>query len=180
MASSTPISIYFLSFLNYFSLSSLYVLLNFPIPKHIYLCFAQVYKSMNENIFAIFGIHIDFVPISDEKVDYKRGRFFRITSDLFSSHSLTITILFLNIVLIFFLQWVFSHLKKKNYLRKMWSKEKFTMISGHLLNLIMPLTLLWSFIVLQAGVRNFNTKLNAVCYIFLFFLGLFFPIYYFF
>ena len=90
------------------------------------------------------------------------------------------TILAVNIVLIFFLQWVFSHLNKKNYLRVMWKREKWTMSSGHFINIIMPLTLLWSFIVLQAGVRNFNTKLNAVCYIFLFFLGLFFPIYYFF
>ena len=65
VASSTPTSVYFLSFLNYFTLSSLYVLLNFPMPKHIYLCFAQVYKSMNENIFALFGINIDFVPLSD-------------------------------------------------------------------------------------------------------------------
>ena len=31
-ASSCSISIYFLSFLNYFTLSSIYVLLNFPIP----------------------------------------------------------------------------------------------------------------------------------------------------
>ena len=30
--SAMPIGIYLLSFINYFSLSSLYVLLNFPIP----------------------------------------------------------------------------------------------------------------------------------------------------
>lgn len=32
VVSSVPLSVYFLSFVNYFTLSSLYVLLNFPIP----------------------------------------------------------------------------------------------------------------------------------------------------
>jgi hypothetical protein len=36
IARAMPISIYFLGFLNYFSLTSVYVLLNFPIPEHIY------------------------------------------------------------------------------------------------------------------------------------------------
>ena len=34
--------------------------------------------------------------------------------------------------------------------------------------------------MLSSGVKNFNTKINAACYIILYFFGLFFPIYYFF
>lgn len=52
------------------------------------------------------------------------------------------------------------------------------MISGHVVNLIVPMTLPWSFIIMQTGFRDFKTKLNSACYLILFFLGLFFPIYY--
>lgn len=47
IASSLPIGIYFLSFINYFSLCSLYVLLNFPIPKQVYQYLATVYEQLN-------------------------------------------------------------------------------------------------------------------------------------
>ena len=36
IGSSTPSSLYFLTFINYFTVSSLYVLLNFPIPDNIF------------------------------------------------------------------------------------------------------------------------------------------------
>ena len=54
------------------------------------------------------------------------------------------------------------------------------MIFGHVINIIMPLTLPWTFVMLQNGVRNFGTKINAATYLILYFLGLVFPIYYFF
>ena len=43
VASSSPVSIYFLSFLNYFTLCSIYVLLNFPIPESLYRYLSLVY-----------------------------------------------------------------------------------------------------------------------------------------
>ena len=122
VASSFPLSIYFLSFLNYFTLSSLYVLVNFPIPRHIYESFAEVYKQLNFNILSTFGVEVKFKSKSDEKVEGKRAAFFEIESDLFSSQSFNLFILVSNIILIFFLQWVFSFLKKSNYIRKTWSK----------------------------------------------------------
>lgn len=54
------------------------------------------------------------------------------------------------------------------------------MIFGHIINVIIPLTLPWTFMMLQNGVRDFGTKLNAACYLVLYFTGIFFPIYYFF
>ena len=47
LASSLPIGIYFLSFINYFSLCSLYILLNFPIPQQIYVYLVSVYEQLN-------------------------------------------------------------------------------------------------------------------------------------
>lgn len=46
--------------------------------------------------------------------------------------------------------------------------------------MIIPLTLPWTFMMIKNGVRDFGTKLNAACYLVLYFTGIFFPIYYFF
>ena len=54
------------------------------------------------------------------------------------------------------------------------------MIYGHVINVIFPLTLHWTFFMMNTGLRNFRTKLNMVAYLIIFFLGVFFPIYYFF
>ena len=65
VASSLPIGIYFLSFINYFSLCSLYVLLNYPIPKQLYQYLASVYEQLNESLLAIFGVEVSLGPFSD-------------------------------------------------------------------------------------------------------------------
>jgi hypothetical protein len=64
IASSVPFSIYFLSFLNYFTLSSLYVLLNFPIPEQIYSQLSSLYSQINANLFQILDINIQPPPFS--------------------------------------------------------------------------------------------------------------------
>ena len=52
------------------------------------------------------------------------------------------------------------------------------MFFGQTINMIIPVTIPWTFFMMETGVRNFSTKLNAVCYLLLYFVGLFFPIYY--
>ena len=47
ITSSFPLSVYFLGFLNYFTLSSLYVLLNFPIPEEIYNYLSTIYSEIS-------------------------------------------------------------------------------------------------------------------------------------
>ena len=110
----------------------------------------------------------------------KRGVHFGVKSDLFSSQGATITVLVANIFLIFLIQWLFSFLKNNNSMRKYWHREKFHMASGQIINFIMPLTLPWTFVMLESGIKNFKTKINAACYLLIFFMGLFYPIYYFF
>jgi hypothetical protein len=43
-ATSLPFTIYFLGFLNYFTMSSLYVLLNFPIPEQLFDYLSFMYE----------------------------------------------------------------------------------------------------------------------------------------
>ena len=54
------------------------------------------------------------------------------------------------------------------------------MLFGSIINIMIPLTLPWSFFMIELGVRNYQTKLNSVFYLILFFVVLVFPIYYFF
>ena len=54
------------------------------------------------------------------------------------------------------------------------------MIYGQIINVMAPLILPWTFLLLDAGVRDFRTKINAVGNILIFFIGVIFPIYYFF
>lgn len=61
---SMPITIYFLSFHNYFALSSLYILLDFPIPEHIYKYLALLYDNINSNFLDLLGFQIPVHPLS--------------------------------------------------------------------------------------------------------------------
>ena len=54
-AFSFPLSIYFLGFLNYFAMCSLYVLLNFPIPEQILKYLSFLYAELNNDLLALFG-----------------------------------------------------------------------------------------------------------------------------
>ena len=179
MLSSVPFSIYFLSFLNYFTLCSLYVLLNFPIPEHIYHYLAYTYSQINRSIFQLIGIDIDHPILSDEKVLTKRGIHFGVSSDIFKNNTTNFIIIFGNVAFIYLIQFLLSCFKNSSPF-KLWKKEKQMMIIGHVVNLILPFTLPWTFVMINVGFKNFNTKLNAACYILLFFLCLFFPIYFFF
>ena len=116
IAASSPVSVYFMSFLNYFTMCSLYALLNFPIPQHIYEYFANVYEQLNSSIFSLFGIEVKLQPFSDEKVSRKRAVHFDISSDVLSN-TYGFVFLIANFALIFFLQWFSSFLKKTNKLR---------------------------------------------------------------
>ena len=55
VTSSLPFLIYFLGFLNYFTMSSLYVLLHFRIPEQLYRYLAFIYHELNRSILELFG-----------------------------------------------------------------------------------------------------------------------------
>ena len=85
-----------------------------------------------------------------------------------------------NIALILLVNWGCSCLRERNPLRRLVSREKWSMIFGQVINVLMPLTLPWTFLMLRNGLRSFGSKVNAASYLLLYFLGLLFPIYYFF
>lgn len=63
-STSTPLAIYFLGFINFFTLSSLYVLINFAFPKNVYTYLSFIFDSLNGSILQLMGIQYKFEPIS--------------------------------------------------------------------------------------------------------------------
>jgi hypothetical protein len=56
IGTSLPFLIYFLGFINYFTIHSLYVLLNFAIPEQLFLQLSTIYNGVNQNLLQFFGI----------------------------------------------------------------------------------------------------------------------------
>jgi hypothetical protein len=102
-------------------------------------------------------------------------------SNFLSDNSVSFLLLIVNIFLICVAHRLCSCLRTSHPLRKMVSEEKWHMISGQVINNIMPLTLPWIFFISQSGSYHFLCKANSAIY-FIFFLGfgILFPIYYFF
>jgi hypothetical protein len=117
-ATSMPITVYFLGFVNYFTLSSLYVLLNFPLPEHIYEYLSLIYNQINSNFLAVIGANIAIPPLSDEKVDRKKALFFGVSSDAASSDVLPFIFLVGNIALVSLLHCLCSKLSRHSAIRK--------------------------------------------------------------
>jgi len=61
---STPFTIYFLTFLNFISFSSIYILLNIELPSQIYEFLSMTYVSSNANLLQIFQINPNVSPLS--------------------------------------------------------------------------------------------------------------------
>ena len=121
---STPISIYFLSFINYYILCSLYVLLNFPIPEQIYRYLSLVYNQINVNLLSLFGDPIAISALGEERVNSDRATFFNISSEVLSSNIVAFIFMVGNIVIILALQFLTSFLRKNNYMRKLVGSNK--------------------------------------------------------
>ena len=119
IATSIPIAIYFLGFINYFTMSSLYVLLNFKLPEALYKYLAFSYEQINQEVLGLFGFQLaELDPLSDERVTSKRGLFFGVTSDFVPSNLLAFIFMGSNIAFILTLQFFTSFLRKNNFLRK--------------------------------------------------------------
>lgn len=139
-----------------------------------------MYDKVNASFLALLGLDLTPPSLSDERVDHKRPLFFGVSSDLLSSNLVAFLFLVGNLTLICVLHWSSLKLRKNSHFRKLVCRERWPMIYGQVTNVLAQLTLPWTFLMLKAGVRNFGTKANAAAYVLLFFVGVFFPIYYFF
>lgn len=124
------------------------------------------------------GFKLDIDPISPELVNSARPLFFGITSDVITANLSDFVIVLANILLLLLVQLVLSQAKKSSLAKQFFDYNKWDMGYGQIINLIIPATLPWSFILLQSGAQRFPTKCNFVLYYFALFISLLFPIYY--
>ena len=119
-------------------------------------------------------------PISPELVNSPRPQFFGVTSDVLGGNFSDFLIVVGNLLLILIVQLGSLLLKKNSLGRQFFKHNKWDMVFGQIINIIMPSTLPWSFILLQSGAPSFPAKINFILYYFVLFLSVLFPIYYFF
>ena len=116
---STPLTVYFLGFLNYFTVSSLYILLNFRIPRNIYKYLTIIYGHVNSNLLELFKLKINVPKVEEERVTNDRYAFFGISSNYMTTNVVSITFMTANILLVLLLQRVCLTLRKDNPIRKL-------------------------------------------------------------
>lgn len=96
---SSPFTCFFLSFFNYFTLNSLYVLLNIKLPDIIFNELSALFASANANLLTSLRISFSPAPLTHELVDSSRGLYFGISSDFPSSNYYPFGLVFLNTLL---------------------------------------------------------------------------------
>lgn len=81
---STPLAGFFLSLFSYFTLSSLYILLNVDIPEKVSEYLEKLYESCNADILTQVGVGNLVGIYSNEKVNEEKPIRLGISSDLVS------------------------------------------------------------------------------------------------
>ena len=82
---SSPFVCFFLGFFNYFTLGSLYILLNIQLPDFIFKELSTIYASANANLITSLGFSFSPATVTRELVNSPRGLHFGVSSDLPSS-----------------------------------------------------------------------------------------------
>lgn len=136
---------------------------------------------MNSDILSLLGISIDVEAFAGQQVDRDRPLYFGITSDVVTGYNYYAILLGLNLAFVVILDGVYRCFSRKDNIVCKYIKEvKDNLLSSQIINILIPIALPWSFVLLQKGVINFRSKINKAIFLFLFFVVIVFPIYFFF
>ena len=178
ISAASPFIIYFLSFMNYFTLSGVYVLLNIAIPEQLYVYLSLIYNGINSNIFTLLGLNVSVPPISQEKVNMPRPLYFGVSSDVFSSNFQQFLIITFNFIVLGIWAIICKFTNKKSFLYSLFIQNKDEMIFGQIIGVTFPIVLALNFVFANQGLRFFGCKINVLFIIFFTFLTLITPILY--
>jgi hypothetical protein len=178
LLSSSPFVVYFLGFFNYITLCSLYVLLNFPMPKHLYTSLKPMFFDLNDTIFTFIGLKVSPELSHSELVNRTRPLFFQISSDFLASNSSEVIIMLMNFLVLLIFQLILLEVRRHSLVRQFFNFNKWDMAFGQVINLMIPSVLPWTFILTQSGTTHFSDKLNFLLFCLFFLVSLAFSIYY--
>lgn len=91
---ATPLVGFFFSIFNYFTLLSLYVLVDIRIPEAVFDYLAAIYNSCNSDLLSKVGLTITVNPLSSSQLISPRALYFGVTSDLFSANFIGFALMF--------------------------------------------------------------------------------------
>ena len=124
ISAATPFTIYFLTFINYFSFSGIYVLINMRLPEHLYIYLTLIYGNMNADIFSMFSLKLTLPPISTEKVNRSRPLYFQVSSDVLSSNFAQIVLICSNLIVLAIWGRICCFLNKNSIIRRFYNDSK--------------------------------------------------------
>jgi hypothetical protein len=156
------LAVYFFSIFNYFTLSSLYVLLNIKTPDFVFEYMSLVFKSCQSTILSLVGVSIPIQPLSSERVDDPRAQYFGISSDLLSSNLVGGAIVLCNIMLYEMAVLIFG--KKclgKRRIYHFLKTERMAIYWGFIVSNMVPLIISWKYSFF-GEVTSFTSTINLV------------------
>ncbi len=164
---SSPFTCFFLGFLSYFTLSSLYVLLGMPLPDPVFNHLSSVYDLLGLNLLAFLGFQVEVAPLSDEMVDGDRALHFGLSSDLLSANYYALGIVLLNIAVFEALLALRRVVPKASALRRILDFERREIYFGFVVSLMVGMVLPWKYVAADRF-PNLSTKANVaaqfLCY----------------
>ena len=176
LALSNPFTYYFLTFVNFFTLSSYYVLLDMPMPRQLYEHLSKFYREVNSNVISREWV-LPFNAPSSEGVTRSKLISLSLTTDLSTGQLANLLMALFNILLFLLISCFCSRLARGRLLRKLLYQPHSEILVGQYVSVLLPLTAPWFFFLWEAA-PDLPSRLNLVCQKFLFGLSLCFPFLY--
>ena len=159
MALSNPFTYYFLGFINFFTISSHYILLNMPIPEALYNHLSAFYQQVNSNVIGRFW-KLAYSAPTQEMVNRSKSSTLGLTSDLATGQLANFLMSVGNIILFQGINYLLTKLRKNSALRRILYQPLSEIVLGQYVALFMPLTAPWVFFMYDNGVSSTLGKLN--------------------
>lgn len=164
MIFSSPLSAYFLSLFNYFTLSSLYILLDIRLPSIVFYYLSLFYQACAGNIISELNIMPSASPFSPERVIDFRPLYFNVSSDLYSANYTSFIVILAN-VLLYEALLLFANNGPKCLAKvgRTLNHLKLEVYWGLIVSNVVPIILPWKYII-RGGSLSFAAKINLTAY----------------
>ena len=172
---STPLSIFYLSLFNYFTLMSLYVLLDVTLPDVVFDNLEIIYRSSMTDSLRKAGFSWRLPRCSEERVTDPRPLYFSVTSDLLPENFNKIILFVINVVFFEFSIFFLGKFKRLEVFSKIMVNFRGNVYMGLIAGKVMKVLLTWRYSFFGTY-RSYGSKVTlGAQYIFLYlfpFIGL--------
>lgn len=173
---STPFIYFFLSFLQFFTLSSLYIFINLSIPADLYNSLKSTYSSMNSNLFNLVGIDISVPAVGIDRVEEGcRASQMQLSTLFLDSNYQYLLLLAITFGILFISHKILPFCKANPILYKIFNLNKQAVILGFLVSGMISFILPIKFILTELSSSESADKTNNFIQIIVFGLVISYP-----